>query len=86
MNPLKTNRKLPPLSDATATTTSINMNQIVKNSDNETCFIKPTGERKSLVFKTQISYSYQEVLDLLSKLDNLWEESIETTNGTSYFS
>lgn len=35
MNPLKINRKLPPLSDATATTTSINMNQIVKNSDND---------------------------------------------------
>ena len=80
----KLNRKLPPLSEAT--TTSINMKQIAKTSDNDTCFIKPTGERKSLVFKTQIAYSYQEVLDLLSKLDGLWEESIETTNGTSYFS
>ena len=86
MDPPKFNRRLPPLSDATATTTSINMNQIVKNSDNETCFIKPTGERKSLVFKTQMSYSYQEVLDLLSRLDELWQESIENISDTSYFS
>ena len=84
MDPLRLNRKLPPLSEAT--TTSIKMNQIIKTSENDTCFIKPSGERKSLVFKTQISYSYQEVLDLLSKLDNLWQESIENTSDTSYFS
>ena len=84
MDPLRLNRKLPPLPEAT--TTSIKMNQIIKTSENDTCFIKPSGERKSLVFKTQISYSYQEVLDLLSKLDNLWQESIENTSDTSYFS
>lgn len=84
MDPLRLNRKLPPLSDAT--TTSIKMNKIIKTSENDTCFVKPSGERKSLVFKTQISYSYQEVLDLLSKLDNLWQESIENTCDTSYFS
>ena len=80
----KSNRKLPPLSDTKKT--SINMNQFVKNYDNETCFINPTGERKSLVFKTQISYSYQEVLDLLSKLDGLWQDSARNGNDTSYFS
>ena len=84
MNQSKFNRKLPPLSEVKPT--SINMNQVVKNSDNDTCFIKPTGERKSLIFKTQISYSYQEVLDLLSKLDNLWEESTSKQDNTTYFS
>ena len=84
MDPSRLNRKLPPLHEAT--TTSINMNQMVKTLDNDTCFIKPTGERKSLVFKTQISYSYQEVLDLLSKLDNLWQENVSTNNDRSYFS
>jgi hypothetical protein len=84
MDPPKFNRKLPPISEAKST--SINMNQIVKNSNNDTCFIKPTGERRSLIFNTQISYSYQEVLDLLSKLDNLWEESTSKQDNTTYFS
>jgi hypothetical protein len=63
------------------------MNQIVKNTNNETCFLKPSGERKSLVFNTKLTYSYQEVLDLLSKLDKLWEEGIlRSSDNASYFS
>ena len=50
------------LEEGNATITAHILYEIVKNYDNDTCFIKPTGERKSLVFKTQISYSYQEVL------------------------
>jgi hypothetical protein len=63
------------------------MNQIVKNTNNETCFLKPSGERNSLVFNTTLTYSYQEVLDLLSKLDKLWEEGIlRSSDNASYFS
>jgi len=79
------NKKLPPLNSVKHT--DIVMNQIVKNINNETCFLKPSGERSSLIFDTKLTYSYQEVLDLLAKMDKLWEEGCLSGGGNpTYFS
>ena len=38
------------------------------------------GFRKSLVFKTQNTYSFVDVVELLSKLDKLWEDTKISNN------
>ena len=72
--------KLPPL-DNKFKGSELNLSCLIKNN-NDTIFINEKGFRKSLIFKTQNTYSFTDVVDMLSKLDKLWED---TKSGHNYY-
>ena len=74
------NVKLPPLA---AEGPKVKLEQISRGPE-DTCFLKPSGDRQSLAFKTKLTYSYQEVIDLLMQLDALWEEGNAAKGDPSY--
>ena len=78
------NNVLPPLKNAK--TTNIVMSDFIRNNNNKTSFIKSSGIRNTLVFDTKTMYTYEDVIDLLSKLDNLWDNKITKSNNFTYFS
>ncbi len=55
----------------------------LNNTDNITNFINNHGYRLSLSFNTKLTYSYAEVIELLEKLDRLWEDTRKTHNFIS---
>ena len=72
--------RLPPL-EQNFKGSELNLSNLVKNKD-ETTFMNEKGFRKSIIFKTQNTYSYADLIELLSKLDKLWEE---TKQGHNYY-
>jgi len=70
--------RLPPL-EQKFKGSELNLSNLVKSND-ETTFMNEKGFRKSLVFKTQNTYSFVDVVELLSKLDKLWEETKISNN------
>ena len=63
--------KLPPLEN---TSKGIDITLIKPSTDGNTYFTHVGSSRKTLKFKTNQTYSYNEVIELLGKLDILWEE------------
>lgn len=53
------------------------------NNNNTTNFINNKGYRLSLSFDTKLTYSYAEVVELLEKLDRLWEDTTKPPNFIS---
>ncbi len=70
-------KKLPPLK-TNFNGSELNLNNLLKK-DNKTYYANEQGSRESLVFDTKITYSYADVIELLSKLDKLWEETKSTS-------
>ena len=64
--------KLPPLDNKEHN--SVNINNVKSNNDGNTYFTHISAARKTLEFKTHHTYSHTDVIELLSKLDHLWQE------------
>jgi len=64
--------KLPPLKNLGS---SVIINNIKASKDGNTYFTHVGAARKTLKFKTNQTYSHIDVLELLSKLDELWQDS-----------
>ena len=75
--------KLPPLENKS---NGVNINLIKPTSDGNTYFTHVGSGRKTMMFKTCQTYSYNEVIELLNNLDKLWECAKDDNKSHNYIS